>query len=114
MRTTKTRSELIREAADKLQIVGVGQELEADYADRLDRSLDPMVLQLGADSICNVVDTDNIPSEWFDALAGLLANLCAPMAGVAYDPQIKMVYEMQLRRLTSSLPSYAVMEAEYF
>ena len=31
MKTTKTRFELIREAADKLNIVGTGQGLEAEY-----------------------------------------------------------------------------------
>lgn len=110
----KTREELIREAADKLNIVGTGQALEADYHAKLDGNVDPLLMQLAADGICNVVNFDHIPSEWFDALSGLLANVCAPLGGKGFDPQIKAFYEMQLKRLTASRPSYAVMDNEYY
>lgn len=110
----KTRSELVREAADKLRIVGTGQALDADYADRLDRSVDPLLLQLATDGICEVMNSDQIPSEWFDAIAGLLSNVCASLGGLQFDPRIKDYYEILLRRSTSSGPSYNVQEAEYF
>jgi hypothetical protein len=111
---TKTRNELIREAADKLNIVGTGQVLEAEYADKLNRSVDPLFMQLSTDGICEVVNDSQIPSEWFDALAGLLANVCATLAGGNFEPQVKEYYEMRLKRLVASSPSYAVMENEYF
>jgi|SRR5215475_7044981 len=114
MDITKTRTELIREAADKLNIVGTGQSLEAEYSAKLDSNIDPLFMQLAQDSICEVVNDQEIPSEWFDSLAGLLANICAPLGGKNYDPQIKMYYELTLRRLTSGGPSYAVLESEYF
>lgn len=111
---TKTRTEVVREAADKLRLVGTGQFLEAEYAAKLESSLDPLFLQLAADGICNVVNPAYIPAEWFDPIAGLLANICGPLGGVSYDPRIKEYYEMQLKRLTASGPSYNVQEAEYF
>lgn len=114
MQITKTRTELVREAADKLNIVGTGQSLEADYAEKIDNNIDPLIAQLGNDGICNVVNTEYIPAEWFEALSGLLANICAPVAGKGFDPRLKEYYEMQLKRLTSSGPSYAVQDAEYF
>jgi len=114
MKITKTRNELVREAADKLQIVGTGQFLEAEYADRINSTVDPLFMQLASDGVCEIVDDTSIPSEWFDAIAGLLANICSSMIGRLYDPQIKMYYEMQLRRLTSTGPSYNVQETEYF
>lgn len=114
MDISKTRDELIREAADKLNIVGTGQSLEADYAGRLDGNIDPMLMQLASDGICEVVDPTNVPAEWFDSLAGLLANVCAPLGGKNFDPQIKEYYELRLKRLTSSRPSYGVQESEYF
>ncbi len=114
MDITKARDELIREAADKLVIVGTGQPLDADYFERINNAVDPMFAQLRVDSVC-VVDNDAlIPSEWFDALAGLLANICAPMAGKGFDPQIKMFYEMQLKRMNAFKPGFNVQEAEYF
>ena len=114
MRTTKTRTELVREAADKLNIVGTGQTLEAEYADKLDGNVDPLFMQLGSDGICEVASDDDIPAEWFDSLAGLLANVSAPVAGRPFDPSVKEYYESRLRRLTSTGPSYNVMENEYF
>jgi hypothetical protein len=114
MDITKTRTELIREAADKLNIVGTGQALEAEYAEKIDNNVDPLFAQLATDGVAVVVNDNLIPSEWFDALAGLLANVSAPVAGKNFDPQIKDYYELRLRRLTSSRPSYAVQEAEYF
>jgi len=114
MQLTKTRTELVQEAADKLNIVGTGQVLEADYSAKIDNNVDPLLAQLASDGICNVVNTGFIPSEWFDSIAGLLANICAPIAGKGFDPRIKDYYEIQLKRLTSSGPSYAVQDAEYF
>jgi len=111
---TKTRTELILEAADKLKIVGTGQSLEAEYSAKLDGNIDPLFMQLASDGICEVVNDNQIPSEWFDALAGLLANICAPLGGTGFDPRIQEYYEMKLKRLTSSRPSYTVLENEYF
>ena len=112
--TDKTRFELVFEAAVRLQVVGVGQVLENEYNDRIGMNLDPMIEQLAADGICNLVDTQHIPAEWFDSLVGLLANMSASVAGANFDPQIKEYYESRLRRLTASRPSFAILESEYF
>lgn len=114
MELTKTRDELVREAAVRLNIVGTGQVLEAEYAARIDSNLDPLFMQLSADEICNVVNDASIPSEWFDPLAGLLSNVCASIAGKGYDPQVKEYYETRLRRLTSTRPTYEVLETVYY
>ena len=114
MQITKNRTQLIREAAHKLQIVGTGQPLEPEYHDRIDENVDGLILQLSMDAICEVANDDHIPSEWFDSIAGLLANVCAPYAGKIFDPQVKEYYESRLRRLTSEGPHYAVLEVEYY
>jgi hypothetical protein len=114
MDITKTRTELIREAADKLNIVGTGQALEAEYSQKLDDNVDPLFMQLAADGICVISNDGYIPAEWFDSLAGLLANICAPLGGKAFDPRIKEYYEIQLKRTNSARPSYSTLEIEYF
>jgi hypothetical protein len=114
MQLTHNRDQLIREAAEKLQIVGTGQVLEPEYAERIGRNVDPLLRQLSMDAICEVANDQFIPSEWFDALAGLLANISAPYAGKLFQPEIKEYYEQRLRRLTSEGPHYAILEAEYF
>jgi hypothetical protein len=114
MDITKTRGDLILEAAYKLNIVGTGQPLDDEYAAKIDGNVDPLMAQLARNGICNVTNTGFIPSEWFDSLASLLANMCAPVGGKAYDPGVKEYFEMQLRRLTANGPSYAVMDTDYF
>lgn len=114
MQITKTRTQLIREAADKLNIVGTGQPLEIEYAQRIDQNVDPLILQLSVDGICEVANDQKIPSEWFDAIAGLLANVSAPYAGKMFDPQVKEYYESRLRRITASGPFYSILEVEYY
>jgi len=111
---TMTRTQLIREAADKLNIVATGQPLEPEYSARIDQNVDPLLLQLSMDAICEVANDSAIPSEWFDSIAGLLANVCAPYAGKMFDPQVKEYYESRLRRLTSHGPFYSVLETDYF
>lgn len=114
MEITKSKSQLIHEAAERLGLIGTGQPLDDEYYSKIEGNVDPLVLQLGSDGICNVSNDEAIPSEWFDALAGLLANVCAAVAGKNFDVQIKEYYESRLRRLTASGPYYTVLEVEYF
>jgi|SRR5215471_858803 len=114
MQQFKTRTEVIREAADKLKIVGTGQTLEDDYANRLDINLDPLLAQLARDGICNVVNTQYIPAEWFDPIAGLLGNVCASIAGAQFDPRIKEYYEMMLKKTTAGPATYNILEIDAF
>lgn len=114
MQVTKNRSQLVHEAADKLNLVGTGQPLEAEYAAKIDTNIDPLFSQLSGDKICHVADDDAIPSEWFDALAILLANINAPLSGQRMDPGIKDYAENLLKRITASQPSYETQENEYF
>ena len=114
MELTRTRLELIREAANKLRIVGTGQSLEPEYSEEIDDRIDPLLLQLSLDGICHVNNTDEIPGEWFDPISGLLANLCAAMGGKAFDPGLKEYHERSLRRITSARPTFETMATDYF
>lgn len=110
-----TRQDLINEVAfSKLRIAGTGQALEAEYQDEIDRKIDPLIMQLSADDICYVANLASIPSEWFDGIASLLANLCAPLAGKPFDPNAKDYHEKGLRRLTSTRPTYEPQSQDYF
>lgn len=114
MDITKDRTELINEAASKLQIIGSGQSVEADDSDVIDAKIDPLLLQLSADGIVEVPDDEAIPSEYFDSIATLLANNSATDFGLAYDPGVKELHERLLRRLVSSRPTYEPQRADYF
>jgi hypothetical protein len=114
MDISRTREQLILEAADKLQLVGTGQPLEAEYREKIDNNIEPLLSQLDRDGICSVGDSNEIPVEWFDPIAGLLANVCAPLAGRNYDAMGRDYYERTLRRITSAKASYEILEGTYF
>lgn len=114
MDISRTREQLILEAADKLQLAGTGQPLEAEYREKINQNIEPLLAQLTRDGICEVSDSNAIPVEWFDPIAGLLANVCAPLGGKNYDPMVRDYYERTLRRITSAKPDYAILEGQYF
>lgn len=111
---TKTRIQLVNEAASKLQVVGSGQSLEAEDGETIDAKVDDLLLQLATDEIVSVTNTDEIPAAWFDAIASLLANICADDFGKAYDPGKVTFYEAKLRRLASARPTYETLQTTYF
>lgn len=112
---TKNRQDLLNEVAySKLRVVGTGQPLEPEYANEIEKKIDPLLAQLSVDQICHVGNSEAIPAEWFDAIAGLLANLCAPLVGKQFSPDGQAYFEKSLKRLTSSRATYEVLEAEYF
>ena len=114
IQVTKTRLQVIHEAADKLRLVGTGQPLEDEYREKLDGNFDPLAQELLAREICHIADDQAIPSEWFDSLALLLANKCAHLGGQQFDPNIEAFAVMNLLRLTATSPTYEPQEGTYY
>lgn len=114
MELTRTRAQLVNEALSKLQVVGSGQSPEAEDSDLVDGKVDALILQLAADGIANIPTNDEFPAEWFDCIAGLLANLCAPDFGKAFDPNVKAAYEAMLKRTNAARPTFETLAVEYF
>lgn len=112
--TTKTREELVNKALFNLEAVGSGQEPADEDYDRVDAGVEPLAEQLAADEICAVSDYDEIPAEWFNYLAELLANSCASEFGKQFSADKKEYFEKLLRRITTSRPGFEVLKAEYF
>jgi hypothetical protein len=112
--TTKTREELVNEALKNMQAVDAGQEPEDEDYDEVDSRVDTLFAQLGADEICTIGNEEEIPGEWFDALAELLANVCATKFGMQFSADKKAYFEQMIRRVAQARASYETMTAEYF
>ena len=78
---TKTREELIEQAGEELLLIASGQSLVSDDQQLIDSRVDGLFAELSARNVCTVSDEDNIPIEWVDALALLLANASATSFG---------------------------------
>ncbi len=78
----RTRDQLIDEALTNLFADGgAGQAPDAESQAIVDRKVDGLFAELRARAICNVVNDEQIPAEWFNPLAELLANECATAFG---------------------------------
>lgn len=111
---TKTRTQLVHEALKNLQAVGAGQTPDDEDYDEVNDKVDSLIAQLAADEVCDVDNDEEIPAEWFDALAELLANACSTKFGQQYSHEKRMSFEKMLRRTNSASPSYEVVETDYF
>jgi len=111
---TFTRIQLVNQALRDLQVVGAGQEPDDEDFDVVDAKVDSLTDQLSADNICDVSDIDEIPGEWFDAIAQLLAVSCSTMFGLQIDGAKKEYFEQLLRRVTMARPSYEPAQADYY
>ena len=78
----RTRDQLIDEALTNLFADGgAGQSPDAESQAVVDRKVDGLLAELRARDVCNVVNDQQIPAEWFNPLAELLANECATAFG---------------------------------
>lgn len=111
---TYTQDELVDEAIRKLMVVGAGQSPDAEDQELVDGKVPALIDQLSADGYCTISDPDAIPGEWFDSVASLLANLCAPDFGKSFSLDVKKYYEGRLTRINAVGPTRQRLEAEYF
>jgi hypothetical protein len=112
--TTKTRIQLVNEAMSKGMLVAAGQEPEDEDFEVVDGKVDALIAQLSVDQICEVSDDDAIPSEWFDALAALLANISASDFGKQFSADAKMYHESLLRRINSVRATFEPVQVDYY
>ncbi len=95
---TKTREELITQAAEEMLLIASGQSLVSDDQQLIDSRVDGLFAELSARRVCTVTDATQIPIEWCDALALLLANACASAFGrQRMDGQTRDAIEDRLR-----------------
>lgn len=119
MATSKTRRELVLRALDVLGVSAVGQAPAAEDYSAVDAQVDAVISGLAALDIVYVGNTDDIPVEWFNPLANILAfALCVDFgvgdtektALATLDAQAKS----DLRFMNRGRPTGQRMTAEYF
>lgn len=112
--TFKTRSQLKERAAKNLGIIEPGETLSTEDAETFDGLIDPLVAQLHADDIVYIQNTEEIELEFFLPLARLLANIAGPDFGSAINEAAKLTDEAELKRITSTRPTYEAQQGNYY
>ena len=101
----RTRDQLIDEALVNLFADGgAGQAPDAESQAIVDRKVDGLFAELRAREICNVVNDQQIPAEWFNPLAELLANECATAFGAQKSAALREDAMARLKDMARNEP----------
>ena len=119
MDTSKTRRELVLRALDVLGVSAVGQAPAAEDYSAVDAQVDPTLATLAATEIVYVADADDIPLEWFEPLANILADAMSVDFGIGDAEKATLTANASAARsslkfMTRGKPTYQRMAAEYF
>ena len=120
MSHTRTRNDLVNQAAANLGILSAGQNLNAEDFEAIDGMIDQLVAWLEAVEIIDIDNIEEIPPEWFNPLAVLLADEAALMFGLPgvphppgeADPTVVAIDKLRLT--TYGRPTYERLKQEYF
>ena len=101
----RTRDQLIDEALVNLFADGgAGQAPDAESQATVDGKVDGLLAELRTRDICNVVNDQQIPAEWFNPLAELLANECATAFGAQKSAALREDAMARLKDMARNEP----------
>lgn len=117
----RTRRDLVNEALVNLGILAAGQQPDAEDFEAVDGKFEPLTAWLEAAEIIDLDNTiDEIPDEWFNPLAVLLADEAALMFGLPgvpqspSNPQPVQAAIDKLRLAIYGRPTFEPQKTEYF
>lgn len=115
----RTRSDLVTEALESLGVLAAGQTPELEDTARIDEKIDSILADLAGREIVYVADPDNIPQEWFNALADIVAYECRTKFGVTADFEATLERANtnaieKLKVILRGRPTYEPQRSHYF
>ena len=116
----KTQTELFTRALVKVGAVGSGQTASAEDVAIASGALEPLLEELRALRVCNVVisaDTsaEEIPNELYQGLSTLLAmDIAAEFGMPAPADEARQNAMNVIRRITAMQPTHEILVADYF
>lgn len=126
----RSQADLITKALANLGVLAVGQAQDQEDTASVASDLDSIFRKLAALEICFVADSNNIPGEWFQDLADIVAGECCTKFGSGPEDYAKLVNRglggvngvdvgfgaaaKSLRAITRGKPTYERQRVEYF
>ena len=126
MATTRTRRDLVEAALTKLGILAAGQTADAEDFEAVDDEVEPLLEWLEKAEILDLEDPEEIPLEFFQPLAVLLADRAALEFGLAGIPMGQATPAVagtptpvqkaidDIRLVNYARPTYERLKVEYF
>lgn len=123
----RTSEDLITEVLANLGVLASGQPTDPEDFNYIQEKLDSILRELAALEIAYVPDSDNIPGEYFSAIADIVAGECATKFGAinagelidkgiggAQRPVGAGAAAMKLKIMTRGKPTYETLRTESF
>lgn len=111
---TKTRADLVAQALYNLGVMPAGQDASDEDTSAVDNHVDGVLARLSAKGVVTVTDDNEIPVEWLNTLADLLADDAAAEFGAQRNPQKVLMSENDLRIMARGQPTREVLATDYF
>ena len=114
-----TRAELIARVLKNLGVWQAGQDLPPEDYRAVDEDLERAVAAMGKVDVYQLEDIENVPDEAFTELANYLANEFAVVFGLAGEELAELkqraaLAEQALRYHRTSVPTYQIIQVDYF
>lgn len=111
MGVSRTRNDLVYEALANIGVLQAGQTPAPEDFNFIDEKLQSIIDGLHAREIVFVADLNDIPNEWFDPLASIVADACKAKFGIDGDSlQVLMAdrqkAEIDLKVMTRGKPTF--------
>jgi hypothetical protein len=122
----RTSADLVTAALGELGVLAPGQSIDVEDSSLITNNLDSIFRQLAALEICYIPDPNNIPGEWFFALAKIVAGQCGQLFGVNVEDYQKLTTEglgnppgtgaaaKALKEMRRGKPTYEPLRVHYY
>ena len=122
----RSQADLITETLANLGVLAVGQSQDPEDTAYVVAKYDSILRELASLEIVYIADPNNVPGEFFAALADILAGECATKFGSSDDDYTKLKQQgmgvppgsgaaaKALKQMTRGRPTYERLRCEYF
>jgi hypothetical protein len=122
----RNQGDLITEALANLGVLASGQNIDVEDYNYVANKLDSILRSLMGLEICVVADANNIPGEWFDFLADIVASQCLSKFGSDPETDAKLMKRglgeppgtgaaaLGLKAMNRGRPTFERLRVEYF
>jgi hypothetical protein len=84
-------TQLINEVLSRLGVLSQGQTTDPEDFSYVQTMVEPTLAMLNSLEIVPVADENNIPIEWYESLANILAQSCAPKFNVSLEDHVSLI-----------------------
>lgn len=119
---TKTRTQLVNRAAQRIGVLPAGQTLSAEDGLLIDEQIDAMCSELAARGVVGIADPTVFEEAFFLPLADILGYWVAAdfgvnlqeLVGLGVDGNVDGACEKRLRKVQASQPGQAPVQGTYY